>query len=169
MFWKYWPIYHEILIFTYSKFYLFLLLLDCKMLLQTSITVFVLIVSFMIDLYWPLPYVRCKSIHCLYFVKLSLTSTIHTTSCKIPRIDLSDWGLSCNINGENKWCHQPLTYYMYHSVLTRSTNIAKGKTGPKHWVLWLIQHFKFKAEASTSFEILVKHQLGFVLQRMRNA
>ena len=112
MFWKYWPIYHEILIFTYSKFYLFLLLLHCKMLLQTSITVFVPIVFFMIDLYWPLSYVRCKSIHCLYFVKLSPTSSLHTTACKIPMIDLSDWGLSCNINGENKWCHQPLTYYI---------------------------------------------------------
>ena len=35
----------------------------------------------------------------------------------------------------------------------------------RHWVLWLIQHLLFKAEASTSFEILVKLQLGFVWQR----
>ena len=36
------------------------------------------------------------------------------------------------------------------------TNIAKGTTDPRQWVLWLIQQLYFKAEASTSFEILVK-------------
>ena len=46
-------------------------------------------------------------------------------------------------------------------------NIAKGTTEPRHWVLWLIQQFYFKAEASTSFEILVKLQFGFVGQRAR--
>ena len=39
-------------------------------------------------------------------------------------------------------------------------NIAKGISNPRHWVCRLIQHIKFKAEGSTSFEILVKHQFG---------
>ena len=46
-------------------------------------------------------------------------------------------------------------------------NIAKGASDLGHWVLWLIQHLLFKAEASTSFEILVKVQLGFVWKRAR--
>ena len=47
-------------------------------------------------------------------------------------------------------------------MLLKCKNIAKGTTDPRHWVLWLIQQLYFKVEASTSFEILVKHQLGFV-------
>ena len=31
-------------------------------------------------------------------------------------------------------------------------SIAKGTTDSRNWVLWLIQHLLFKAEASTSFE-----------------
>ena len=55
-------------------------------------------------------------------------------------------------------------------VLLRRTakntlNIAKGTTDPRHWVLCFIQHLYFKAEASTSFEILVQLQLSFVWQR----
>ena len=46
-------------------------------------------------------------------------------------------------------------------------SIAKGTTESSHWALWPIrQHLQFKAEASTSFEILVN--LGFVLQMARN-
>ena len=31
---------------------------------------------------------------------------------------------------------------------------CQGTTGPTHWVIWLIQHLKFKTEDSTSYEIL---------------
>ena len=41
------------------------------------------------------------------------------------------------------------------------TNIANGTTDPRHWALYLIQHLKFKAEASTSFGILTKLKLTF--------
>ena len=32
----------------------------------------------------------------------------------------------------------------------------------RHWALWLIQHLSFKAETSTSFEILAKLQLHII-------
>ena len=34
-----------------------------------------------------------------------------------------------------------------------NVNIAKGTEDPRHWVLWPTQQLKFKAEASTRFEI----------------
>ena len=41
--------------------------------------------------------------------------------------------------------------------------LPKAQRTPRHYrVLWLIQHLQFKAEASTSFEILVKFQFDFV-------
>ena len=40
-------------------------------------------------------------------------------------------------------------------------NIAKGTTDARHWVLWAIQHLKFKAMVSFN-----KLQLGFVWQRV---
>ena len=53
------------------------------------------------------------------------------------------------------------------TATTRDINIAKGTTDPRHWVLRLLQHLEFKAEASTSIEILVKLQLGFVWQEAK--
>ena len=58
--------------------------------------------------------------------------------------------------------HNPLHTCLQQYIL----NIAKGTTDPRHWVL--IEHHQYKAEASTSLEILVKLQLGFVLQKARN-
>ena len=51
------------------------------------------------------------------------------------------------------------------TVRREIVNIAKGTMDPRHWILWLIQHLQFKAEAS--FEIMVKLQFGFVWQRVR--
>jgi len=51
------------------------------------------------------------------------------------------------------WLTFPITLQIFHK------NVAKGTSDPR-WVLWLIQHLEFKAEASTSFEILVKLQIG---------
>ena len=59
------------------------------------------------------------------------------------------------------WLTFPITLQIFHK------NVAKGTSDPR-WVLWLIQHLEFKAEASTSFEMSVKLQLGFVWKRARN-
>ena len=67
-----------------------------------------------------------------------------------------------------KWEGKDPKFKGFQLSSTNETNIAKGTAGPRHWVLWLIQHLKFKAEASTSFKILVTLQLGFVWQRSRN-
>ena len=44
--------------------------------------------------------------------------------------------------------------YYYEGFQAFNRNIEKGTTGSMHWALWLDQHFPFKTEASTSFEIL---------------
>ena len=54
-------------------------------------------------------------------------------------------------------------------LLTQVTfeTLPKAQRTLLHWILWLIQHLKFKAEASTSFKILIKLRYGFVWQRAK--
>ena len=47
-------------------------------------------------------------------------------------------------------------------------NIAKSTTDQRHWVLGVSQNLVFKAETSTSFEILVKHQFFWQIDRLRD-
>ena len=79
------------------------------------------------------------------------------------------WSLA---SGGSHSCHCTRTYpgaivpWCHRGDLI--TNIAKGRTEPRQWVLWLIQQLESKAETSINFEISVKLQLGLVWQRARN-
>ena len=60
--------------------------------------------------------------------------------------------------------HTKINFFPRESKLS-SYEILPRHNGQRHWVLrllWLLRHLKFKTEASTSFEILAKLQLGFV-------
>ena len=65
------------------------------------------------------------------------------------------------------WCPRLLDI-KGHVAIMKEPISSTPTTGSRHWVLWLNQHLYIKVEASTIFDILVKLQLGFVLQGVRS-
>ena len=70
----------------------------------------------------------------------------------------------------HKWAQSSHYFDLIFSWTITACREQNTKTlDTRHWVLWLIRQHYFKAQASTSFEILVKLQQGFVWQKTRNS